>query len=335
MADINVTYQVYTGGRWLPNVTNLNDYAGIYGQPIQGVYASLSRGTIQYRTHTQGGSWLPWVTNRTDYAGVLGKNVDGLQMQLVSLSGYNVRYRVYVGGRWLPWVTGTSDYAGIYGQPIEGIQVEIISTDLTNSQILARSGNYGLFNGLGISFGGFDAWQSIALLSTTPPTTLQAKVSFRSHLGGSTVDISVPNALATTIRSQLLNAGVSLDGKLSVGNLSATFNSVTATANIDKNVKVSVITTPTSMTIEIEALADIGGGVKVYQSLRISMTNMRPYEYALARVTIPVVTSYTSDKKLVYQCAGALVLLLALYLAAPAIVAYGGAALSARLLTGI
>ncbi|WP_346885061.1 hypothetical protein [Clostridium sp. UBA4395] len=65
------------------------------------------------------------------------------------------------------------------------------------------------------------------------------------------------------------------------------------------------------------------------------MTNMRPYEYALARVTIPVVTSYTSDKKLVYQCAGALVLLLALCLAAPAIVAYEGAALSARLLTGI
>ncbi|GEM_PF-3429694 len=127
MADINVTYQVYTGGRWLPNVTNLADYAGIYGQAIQGVYASLSRGSIQYRTHTQGGSWLPWVTDRTDYAGILGNNADGIQMQLVGLSGYNVRYRAYVGGRWLPWVTGTSDYAGIYGQAIEGIQVEIVS----------------------------------------------------------------------------------------------------------------------------------------------------------------------------------------------------------------
>ncbi|MEG2230346.1 MAG: N-acetylmuramoyl-L-alanine amidase [Bacilli bacterium] len=127
MADINVTYQVYTGDRWLPNVTNLTDYAGIYGQAIQGVYASLSRGSIQYRTHTQGGDWLPWVTDRTDYAGSLGKNVDGLQMQLVDLSGYNVRYRAYVGGRWLPWVTGATDYAGIFGQPIEGIQVEIVS----------------------------------------------------------------------------------------------------------------------------------------------------------------------------------------------------------------
>ncbi len=251
------------------------------------------------------------------------------------MADINVTYQVYTGGRWLPNVTNLNDYAGIYGQPIQGVYAEIISTGLTNAQILARAGNYGLFNGLGISFGGFDAWQSIALLSTTPPTTLQAKVSFKSHLGGSTVDISVPNALATTIRSKLLNAGVSLDGKLSVGNLSATFNSVTATANIDKNVKVSVTTTPISMTIEMEALADIGGGVKVYQSLKISMTNMRPYEYALAKVTIPVVTSYTIDKKLVYQCAGALVILLAIYLAAPTIVAYGGAALTARLLTSI
>lgn len=39
---INVTYQVYTGGRWLPNVTNLTDYAGIYGSPIQGVYANCN-----------------------------------------------------------------------------------------------------------------------------------------------------------------------------------------------------------------------------------------------------------------------------------------------------
>ncbi|APQ96043.1 hypothetical protein [Clostridium botulinum] len=68
---INVAYSIYTRGRWLPNVANLTDYAGIYGQTIQGVYASLSSGSIQYRTHTQGGSWLPWVTNKNDYTGVL------------------------------------------------------------------------------------------------------------------------------------------------------------------------------------------------------------------------------------------------------------------------
>lgn len=123
---INVTYQAYTNGKWLPNVTNLSDYAGILGNSIQAIYASLSKGNIQYRIHTQRGSWLPWVTNRTDYAGILGKNVDGIQMKISGLSGYNVKYRTYVGGRWLPWVVGLEDYAGIFGQPIEGIQVQII-----------------------------------------------------------------------------------------------------------------------------------------------------------------------------------------------------------------
>ncbi|WP_346879567.1 N-acetylmuramoyl-L-alanine amidase [Clostridium sp. UBA3061] len=129
----NVTYQVYAGGRWLPNVTNLSDYAGIYGTPIQGVYANLDKGSIQYRTHTQNGDWLPWVSDRSDYAGILGKNVDGIQMKISGLSGYNVKYRAYVGGRWLPWVIGESDYAGIYGQSIEAIQVEIVSDSSSGS----------------------------------------------------------------------------------------------------------------------------------------------------------------------------------------------------------
>ncbi|GEM_PF-762335 len=123
---IDVTYQVYSNKKWLPNVTNLSDYAGIYGTPIQAIYTSLGKGSIQYRTHTQRGSWLPWVTNRTDYAGILGKNIDGIQMKISGLSGYNVKYRAYVGGRWLPWVVGLEDYAGLYGKAIEGIQVQVI-----------------------------------------------------------------------------------------------------------------------------------------------------------------------------------------------------------------
>ncbi|WP_270504421.1 N-acetylmuramoyl-L-alanine amidase family protein [Paraclostridium sordellii] len=124
--NINVTYQVYTNGRWLPNVTNITDYAGIYGKPMQAIYASLNEGSIQYRVHTQNGRWLPWVTNRSDYAGIYGKNIDALEMQLIGLNNYSVQYRTYVGGRWLPWVTDLTDYAGIYGKPIEGIQVQVI-----------------------------------------------------------------------------------------------------------------------------------------------------------------------------------------------------------------
>ena len=124
--NIDVTYQVYVNGKWLPNVTNLNDYAGIYGKPIQGIYANLNEGSISYRVHTINGTWLPWVTNREDYAGIFGKNIDALEMQLIGLKGYSVKYRAYVCGRWLPWVTDLNDYAGIYGKAIEGIQVQVI-----------------------------------------------------------------------------------------------------------------------------------------------------------------------------------------------------------------
>ena len=124
--NIDVTYQVYVNGKWLPNVTNLNDYAGIFGKPIQAIYASLNEGSVRYRVHTINGTWLPWVKNREDYAGIFGKNIDALEMQLIGLEGYSVKYRAYVGGRWLPWVTDLNDYAGIYGKAIEGIQVQVI-----------------------------------------------------------------------------------------------------------------------------------------------------------------------------------------------------------------
>ena len=123
---VNVTYQTYTNGKWLPNVVNLSDYAGILGQSISGLYANTNKGYLKYRVHTVGGDWLPWVIDRQDYAGILGKNIDGIQMQLLELSSYSVSYRVYVGGRWLPWVADLSDYAGIYGQSISGVQIDVV-----------------------------------------------------------------------------------------------------------------------------------------------------------------------------------------------------------------
>jgi hypothetical protein len=123
--SVDVTCQVYSNGRWLPNVVNLEDYAGIYGESISGIFANTNKGYIKYRVHINN-RWLPWVIDRQDYAGILDTNIDGLQMQLVDLPGYSVKYRTYVGGRWLPWVLDLEDYAGIYGQSIEGIQMQII-----------------------------------------------------------------------------------------------------------------------------------------------------------------------------------------------------------------
>lgn len=124
--NINVAYQVYANGKWLPNVTKANDFAGIFGNPIQAIYANLNQGSISYRVHTVNGTWLPWVKDRSDYAGIYGKNIDGLQIQLIGLDNYSVEYSVYVEGRWLPWVIDLNDYAGIYGKAIEGVQIQVI-----------------------------------------------------------------------------------------------------------------------------------------------------------------------------------------------------------------
>ena len=126
---IDVIYQTYTNGRWQPNVKNKEDYAGVLGLAVTGVYANLSKGDITYKVHTKNGKWLPAVTNRKNYAGILGKSIDGLMMK--SSTG-KTRYRVHIkGNKWLPWVTGYSEkdnnngYAGVLGKEIDAIQIEI------------------------------------------------------------------------------------------------------------------------------------------------------------------------------------------------------------------
>ena len=131
---IFVTYQVYDNKskRWLPNVVDLSDYAGIYGRDIGGVFASLSKGNITYKVHLKGGKWLPAVSNREDYAGIKGKAIDGLMM--CTDTGKTIYYAVHLKkkNKWLPYVTGynTADanngYAGILGQEIDAIKIYLV-----------------------------------------------------------------------------------------------------------------------------------------------------------------------------------------------------------------
>ena len=130
---IDVTYQVWDDVKntWLPNVKNLEDYAGIFGHDVCALFASLSSGNIFYRVHTKGGKWLPEVKNREDYAGIFNKPIDALCIR--TDTGKTVKYAVHLRRRkrWLPFVTGcnTADsnngYAGILGQEIDGIKIYI------------------------------------------------------------------------------------------------------------------------------------------------------------------------------------------------------------------
>lgn len=130
---ISVKYQVWddVGNAWLPKVTDLTDYAGIFGHDVCAVFAELTRGNIFYKVHTKGGKWLPEVKNREDYAGLYNKPIDALMMR--TDTGKTIKYAVHLrrSNRWLPFVTGYNEndsnngYAGILGQEIDAIKIYI------------------------------------------------------------------------------------------------------------------------------------------------------------------------------------------------------------------
>lgn len=128
---ISVTYQVWDNVRkkWLPNVKDLEDYAGIFSHDICALFANLSKGNIVYKVHYKGGAWLPEVTNRDDYAGLFGKVIDGLMIR--TDTGKTIHYAVHLrtSNRWLPFVSGYNEddhdngYAGILGQSIDAVKI--------------------------------------------------------------------------------------------------------------------------------------------------------------------------------------------------------------------
>ena len=130
---ISVIYQVWddVGNAWLPKVTDLTDYAGIFGHDVCAVFAELTKGNIFYKVHTKGGRWLPEVKNREDYAGLFNKPIDALMMR--TDTGKTIKYAAHLrrSGRWLPFVTGYNEkdgnngFAGILGQEIDAIKIYI------------------------------------------------------------------------------------------------------------------------------------------------------------------------------------------------------------------
>lgn len=132
--SIDVYYQVHAKGQWLPNVKNLEDYAGLEKYPIQGIYMKPTKGHLRYRVKLIGSNdYLPWVTDREDYAGILGKNIDCVQIELLNCDGYDVQYRVSTTSsvNYLPWVKNynnqnSNGYAGIKNTPIDKLQIRIV-----------------------------------------------------------------------------------------------------------------------------------------------------------------------------------------------------------------
>lgn len=135
-----VSYKVRAGGKWLPEVKGLADYAGMVGKSITDVAIKVSAGTVKYRVHIKGGKWLPYVTgyNTADsangYAGN-GQTIDAIEIRFTPAKGGKARkakYRVSPGkGGYWPWQTnadkgkGMDGYAGAFGVALDRLQITI------------------------------------------------------------------------------------------------------------------------------------------------------------------------------------------------------------------
>lgn len=142
---VNVYYGLRPiGSGFLPEVTNLNDFAGNPNQRHDMLYIKVSHGTLKYRVHTLGGGWLEWVTkgDRNDTvngcAGISGRAIDGVQMEYITPSGEPYQQAWYhsqttARSGWLGAVCDqgqsikdyTDSFAGMLGEPLDRLQIKI------------------------------------------------------------------------------------------------------------------------------------------------------------------------------------------------------------------
>lgn len=138
-------YRVRSGGRWLPEVRGLSDYAGITGEAVTDVAVRVTAGKVKYRVHVKGGGWLPYVTgcdisdHENGYAGDR-KPIDAVEVyyytpsDVVKTHGYlKAKYRVSpVGGGYYSWQyddetsAGQDGYAGLFGRAIDRLQITLV-----------------------------------------------------------------------------------------------------------------------------------------------------------------------------------------------------------------
>ena len=135
---VNVYYRVKTQKHgWLPEVKNLEDYAGWENSPITGLAIRVDKGSIRYKAHIKGGNWLPYVTGcnindfNNGFAGD-GKNIiDAVEVYYFTpndirpykkakykVNNYPYQYDNEKGN-------GMDGYAGVYGVNATKFQIVI------------------------------------------------------------------------------------------------------------------------------------------------------------------------------------------------------------------
>ena len=134
---VNVYYRVKTQKHgWLPEVKNLEDYAGWENSPITGLAIRVDKGSIKYRVTTVSGKQLGWITgyNINDY--IKGWAGNGEAIALVEVYYYTPNnIRPYKKAKYkvnnYDWqydnekINGQDGYAGVMGVPATKFQIVI------------------------------------------------------------------------------------------------------------------------------------------------------------------------------------------------------------------
>lgn len=135
--DVNVYYKVKTLKHgWLPEVKNLEDYAGWENSPITGLAIRVDKGSIKYRVTTVSGKQLGWITgyNINDY--IKGWAGNGEAIALVEVYYYTPNdIRPYKKAKYkvnnYDWqydnekTNGQDGFAGVIGVPATKFQIVI------------------------------------------------------------------------------------------------------------------------------------------------------------------------------------------------------------------
>lgn len=137
-ASVNVYYRVKTKKHnWLPEVKNLDDYAGYEDSPVTGLAIKVDKGSIKYRVHLKGGDWLPYVTGynindiENGYAGDGESIIDAIEVYYYTPDNIRpykkAKYRVNnCSYQYDNEKTGGQDgYAGVFGVDVTKFQMII------------------------------------------------------------------------------------------------------------------------------------------------------------------------------------------------------------------
>lgn len=135
---VNAYYRVKTQKHgWLPEVKNLEDYAGWENSPITGLAIRVDKGSIKYRVHIKGGNWLPYVTGcnindfNNGFAGD-GKNIiDAVEVYYFTPNDIRPYKKAKYKVNNYDWqydnekTNGQDGYAGVYGVSATKFQITI------------------------------------------------------------------------------------------------------------------------------------------------------------------------------------------------------------------